>query len=281
MSEDADISLAQLRNIRSTVRPLLFSTGISATPISTWGTCFLIGKNRRVFVVTANHLVGDIRSTDVVVQPFDGSSNRLRLRNGFRWQTDEAGEYDVIVYEVGLSALPKSDFKHSRILCVDDFSSYNWRPLAFTTQFLLMGHPAELNYVDYDASLVKTKQILFPGRYLGPSEGQDTIHRIEVVNPLNIEHFRGMSGAPVVAVEIRLGAAPATRFCGIAITGTRESGTVHFLEASVIASLLDDACAYWDGDHRSQDRPSEIRYPKVQRVELKRIRTPSVSPVPL
>ena len=71
-------------HLRSVARPLLFRTGVPEAPISTWGTCFLVGFEGRVFALTAAHLVGNAHSESILISPIEGSPDWLKLSNGFR-----------------------------------------------------------------------------------------------------------------------------------------------------------------------------------------------------
>lgn len=238
-----------MRNIRSTARPLLFRTGLPDAPIATWGTCFLVGRHGRLFAVTARHLVGDNHSSSVVVLPTSKALQPLPLSRGITKADDDLGSYDVTVYEVSVANMKALVAKQARIVRLDYKSWYGWQPNAFTSLFFLTGYPGELNAVDYDAGLVLSSQVVLAGRYSGPSNIQQTIYSVRMDNPLGLKHFRGLSGSPVFCLETRFCSESVSRFCGIAVMGTAESGTVHFLEASVIVQLLDDAMGVLDGQY--------------------------------
>lgn len=236
-----------MRNIRATARPLLFRTGNADTPISTWGTCFLVGRGGRYFAVTAEHLVKKAHSSSVVILPCPKAEKPLSLSRGFTWAEDSSGAYDAIAYEVSVTNLRTVVAKESRIIRLDYLPTYEWEANAFNAMFFLMGYPGDVNSVDYDKGQVLSSQVVLAGRYDGVSDIQGTIHRLIVENPLELSHFYGLSGSPVMCLTPRFCSEPTMAFCGIAILGTPESGLVHFLESKTIVSLLDHAVEFWDG----------------------------------
>lgn len=228
--------------IRATARPLMFRTGVQEAPITTWGTCFLVGYKTRFFVLTAAHLIGDAHSGSVLISPSDGSTDWLPLSNGYRLighSEEDPSDYDVIAYEVFRKDLPSRVMSKSRILLLESSDVLNWKPTSYVSQFFLFGFPRERSEVDYEAGNVINTQILLAGRYLGMTDMQHTVHGLEVANPLRLSTFAGFSGSPVLSLETRVGARAAVRFCGVAVSGTVESARVHFVESEVIADLLD------------------------------------------
>lgn len=246
VSESA--AMSELIGLRLVSRPLHFHTDIPEAPVSTWGSCFLVGFRGRVFVVTAAHLIKNLDSSFVAVFPHSEATKALRLRNGFKWQRGRMDEYDLIVYEVVLEYLSAEDRARSNVLRLDATEAIVWRANAFTSLFFFSGYPSELNDVDYDEGLINTQQVLMSGQYIGPSVAQPTIHQIKVRNPTKLRAFGGFSGSPVLALDSKLGDRNVISVAGMAIWGSSKSGMVHFIESAVILELLTMAIHYWGGN---------------------------------
>lgn len=101
------------------------------------------------------------------------------------------------------------------------------------------GHPKEINEIDYDFDVANRKQVLLTGKYLGASNWHATLHSLQVDNHLDLTDFGGLSGSPVFSIVDRLASASVTRFCGLAVQDSVQSGLVHFLEAGTIIAMLD------------------------------------------
>lgn len=226
--------------MRSTARPIMFRTGIEDAPISIWGTCFLAGYRRRLFAITAAHIIGNASVSQVVICAAEGSNSALTLVKGYRLEQppDDDYEVDVHVYETTLQGIPQRDRDLGRIINLDRPEVTDWMGRMFTSLFFVCGHPVELNGVNYETKLVETSQVLLAGHYheAGSAPAQ---HVLKVANPLNLEEFRGMSGSPVFSLEARLASEPLLRFCGIALMGGAERGIVRFLAATAILQTLD------------------------------------------
>jgi hypothetical protein len=228
-----------LAKIRAAVRPLVIDTGIPETPLGLWGTCFLAMHNGQLFAVTAAHLVKGNHSGEVRILGSDDSNRRIPLSAGIGVLSDPTDDdVDVIVYPATLVGLSRREVRHAHIINLDVPELRRWNARAYESQFTIIGYPRELSEVDYDAGRVSAGQVLLTGSYLGPAQGRGTVHRLRVNNPLELDAFAGFSGSPVFSVEHQLAADAIIRFCGVAVTGTRSSEYMHFVEAAALMRLM-------------------------------------------
>ena len=231
---------SMLRRIRNAAKPVYMRVNNDETPIASIGTCFLVGYKRRVFALTAGHLVKNAPAQDILISPVDGQSDWLPLSNGYRFNEERLSttdEYDAIAYEVLLDEVSDRNKKGANVLNLDALIQEDWRLNCYTSPMMLFGYPRERAIVDYDSITAKHSQFFLAGRYV-ESHRQPTLHILAVTNPLRLESFAGLSGSPVFIQHGRIGSSEVVSFCGLAITGTATSGLVHFLEASVIVELL-------------------------------------------
>ena len=202
-----------LLHVRATARPLFFSSDDPGIPFGGVGTCFVVAYCGQIFVITANHLIKETHSKNVMVFPFDGAERPMKLSNGYRSEhstDDDPSDYDIIIYKATLNALPGENYDAARAIRLDAPSSYRWTDTSYTAQFFLFGYPREINGIDYESSVVDRYQVLLPGKYLGASNWQATVHTLQIDNHLALTDFGGFSGSPVFSTIDRLGGTPAT-----------------------------------------------------------------------
>ena len=105
-----------LLHVRATARPLFFRSDDPETPLGGVGTCFVVAYRGQIFVITANHLIKETHSQNVMVFPFDGAKRPMKLSNGYRSEqstNDDPSDYDIIMYKATLNALPGRKLQRS------------------------------------------------------------------------------------------------------------------------------------------------------------------------
>jgi hypothetical protein len=232
--------------IRHCVRPVIFLTGIPATPYSTAGTAFLVGFGHSVLIITAKHVLQNYPPEKLIVYPSNKSKKHIRIIDWWDVHKDSsAPDYsDIIVLKADMDSMPKKDRVDGQLLFLSPSSSTEWFDSRFTASYFLCGHPHEINEVDYDATQINTGQVLLPAKFVGPSKSAGC-YALRTENPLNISSFNGLSGSPVFCYQnaFPLSLAPTTspKFCGMVLRGGAEAGIVHFLSADVIVNVLQEA----------------------------------------
>lgn len=241
----SDSLTTELSRLREAVRPLLIDSGVPDAPVGLWGTCFLVNFHARIFAVTAKHLVRNNHSGEIRLLISSKSRQRISLSQGIGAHSDNPGdEADLIVFPASTVGLSRKEMKLGRIFNLDRLGAQDWRPLAETSQFVVIGYPREHSEVDYDRGVARSGQVLISGWYVGPVSGSSCLHRIAVQNLLGLSEFAGFSGGPVFAVEHHIGALPTFRFAGVAVAGTASSESMQFVDAGKLAELIHSAISH-------------------------------------
>ena len=185
--------------------------------------------------MTAKHVVATYPPERLRVYQTDSARSPLTIRDFYRINAGEPdGETeDLLVFEVDVSA------KASSCIAIDSVPNA-WHEFAHTAQYFLIGYPEPKTYVDYDASVIHSGQVLLAGRYGKPASGAPYCHELSVENPLLLSTFSGFSGGPVFSLSERLAAPPVLRLCGMALQGTPQSGVVRFLDCTVLQAAMDE-----------------------------------------
>jgi hypothetical protein len=199
----------------------------------------------QLFAVTAAHLVKANHSGAIRLLASDGSMQRIPLSQGIGVLADVPDdEVDLIVYPASIVGIRRREVRRAQIINLDSPSVMNWLDSAQVSQFVVIGYPREHSEVDYEVGRASAGQVLVTGHYKGPVVGSNTMHGLEIANPLELVQFAGFSGAPVFAVEHRLAAEPVFRFAGVAVTGSASSKVMHFTAAATLADLLTTAIGH-------------------------------------
>lgn len=255
-SAHEDPALAALRNIRATARALVIK--IPGIPPGICGSCFAVGYRKRLFIVTAAHLTRKNFSHHLKVSAVGDLRKSFELGAGvIASPPDNSYAVDVIVYPTGLGGFDRATLATARIINLDGPSVTAWQAGAYVSDFLVVGFPRPLNEVDYDRELVKTAQVMLPGRYEGITRADGHVHLLRVENPHSLREFAGFSGGPVFSVEYHIGAPPSQRFCGLAITGSAPNGIVHFVDAEAVRFVMDTAIEHLAGERTVRGPPPE------------------------
>lgn len=224
-------------NLKSCVLPVVFETGLEIAPHSVFGSCFLIGYQGRVFVITARHILrpdGDL-SPMCVRSP---SGRLLPLKDVyFAPASDVPDDFaDLAIVEVDMKLLDE-DMGQTRILPLQR-DDEDWLPWRFVSRFVVLGFPNEHTFVDYETGEVVEGLVELVGGYNKPAQST-YLHELAVKNPPSLESYSGFSGAPVLILKRSVGAPIVPMLCGVAVQGTASSKTVRFIERSILVSLLD------------------------------------------
>lgn len=230
------------QNLQSCVLPVVFETGIETAPYSVFGSCFLIGYQGRVFVITARHVL----RPDSVMSPMcvrSPSGRLLPLKDVFFAPISKVPDdfADLVIVEIDMTLLA-GDMGQTRILPLrrDD---EDWLPLRFVSRFAVLGFPNEHTFVDYENGEVVEGLVELVGGYNVPAESK-YLHEIAIESPPPLESYSGFSGAPVIMLKRSVGAQIVPILCGIAIQGTAVSQTVRFIERSILLSMLDEKLGF-------------------------------------
>jgi len=225
--EDSDLPLrampaAALQRLAASVQPVVFETGISAAPYSTIGTAFYVGSAGRAFAVMARHTLRPDSLHPVCLFPADGSRRLLPLTNVFYVPAEI--DMDVAMSDGELGQALLLDMK----LAVPES-----RPPLSRSSLVVVGYPAQLSSIDYEAEEIRNERIALSGRYAGVTSTH-YVHQMTVVGEHHLDSFSGLSGGPVFGWHEGYGGQGRVFLCGMAIQGTAASGLVRFVDAEII-----------------------------------------------
>jgi hypothetical protein len=91
--------------------------------------------------------------------------------------------------------------------------------------------------VDYENSVIRTKEFATDGFYDGPAEGKGC-SRIRFIKLEGIESLDGLSGSPVFNLNEVEDKQYSHFFAGVFIRGTKESLLGRFINAEVVYAAL-------------------------------------------
>lgn len=225
-------------NLALAVHPLVFETGIAEAAHSIAGTGFLVGYCRRVFLVTARHV---LRPDEVyplcILSP---AGHVLPLKDVYFVPVDAVDEdfTDLAVVELDLQKL---QIKHydTRLIPMESVTG-DWRQAAHDTGCFLLGFPKQHSWVDYETGEVQMGLVKLAGRYQGAALAH-SLHEFKVENP-PLDDYSGFSGSPVFCQRIATNGSYVPVLCGMVVQGSPISRIVRFIETSVICDMLALKC---------------------------------------
>lgn len=235
--------LDDLDRLRVAARPVVFAVDNDEAPFSVKGTAFLVWFYRRIFVITARHVVQGNSPQRLLIYPTPTSPRPLRIVHS--WSVEEGGEQtdgsDIHISLADADHLPKSVRREMFMIDLTPSVRVVWKENRFNSSFFLFGYPAHTTYADYDAGKVMMGQTFFEGRYERVSSHDDSCHEISLKNPHKIPSFDGLSGSPVFSLPASIACSHHPAFCGIAIRGGVEAKSLHFVDSFSLRLALIDA----------------------------------------
>lgn len=218
------------------VRPLVAETGIEEVPHRVWASSFLVGLNRRCFLVTTRH--GLRPYEDLSPLCVAGPKGRLfELIDVFYMPLEAYGEdhFDIAVIELNLQKLGR-DLGETPILPLDH-SERDWMSYREISPFRVLGFPNDHTYMDYDRGEVVEGLVTLEANYIGPAQSP-WIHQLTVPNPPPLSTFSGFSGGPVFAISRSLGKPAVPVFAGMALQGSIQSRIVRFVVRERVEDMV-------------------------------------------
>lgn len=227
-----------LAKLARSVQPLVFETGIEATPYSVLGTAFLVGYEGSPYVLTARHSLNPENIGPICIFPSDTSQHIIPLKDVFFVPREEFSEdfVDLAVMTIDVSRITQEDVAQATLIDLARASG-NWIADSQNAEFVILGYPADHSFVDYDNQMLRTDRVTLHAKYVGPSISPH-LYEVEISEPHELTTFNGFSGSPIFAWAPRPGVPTAPALCGMAIRGSSESGRIHFLDRSVLFDAL-------------------------------------------
>ena len=225
------------------VQPLVFETGVEeALYSSTRGTVFLVGYERRSYVLTARHALQPNNPMPICVFASDTSDKLVPLGKAFYVPPSPDGYdfEDLSVIDIDPRWITHPDVAGAKLINLD-LSCGKWEECAHEAQFFILGYHEERSFLNYEPLEFRADRVILLGRYAGPSTLQHH-HVLSVLDNLSLTTFSGLSGAPVFAwIELPM-QRPTPVLCGMVLRGSPQSGLIHFLDRDVLLDALNAKC---------------------------------------
>lgn len=226
--------------LRRMARQLVYRTGYQETPISLGGTYFLLEYQRRLFAITARHVVSNIDPEELLLAINDTSLVSARILRQFNPADEDSGDVDLVVYLLDIRHLIAKHRSQVQALELST-SDTDWLPLRYESTYFFFGFPLAHSSVDYGRNTTQAlaQQHFFVAKYRGVS-GLAHCHALQLVDTNGMGDLNGMSGSPVFAHQAAIGVATLPRFAGILLRGSATGGIVHFLNSQAIMTTLEE-----------------------------------------
>ena len=242
--EDRDLPLremppAAMQRLAASVQPMVFETGAPAAPYSTIGTAFYVGCGGRTFAVTARHTLRPDSLHPVCLFPADGSRRLLPLTNVFYVPAELEGEetLDLAIVEIDMD-VAKSDSELGQTLLIDmELAVPVSRPPLSRSSLVVVGYPAQLSSIDYEAEEIQNERFALRGQYVGVTSTH-YLHEMRVLDEHRLDSFSGLSGAPVFGWHESDSDKGRVFLCGMAVQGTVTSGLIRFMDAEIVVQAI-------------------------------------------
>lgn len=242
----------KVKELGDCVRPIVFENDeFDDYPYTVGGTCFLIEYDRKIFAVTAKHVLKNLnyKPEEVRVPPYvEGMTHFLPICKSYAnsiYETEGEDYADIILLEIARDKL-HSGWKSRLKPYVYEINSI--APLDFQAnpKLLIKGFPKKIpgqNYVDHDEKHMQFKALTITGNYLGESKDSKGCHQFKFDDLTDVvPSSDGMSGSPLFRVS-QNNKESIARLAGMYIRGDDEKNTGLFISSNIIKKMLHKACS--------------------------------------
>jgi hypothetical protein len=215
-------------------KPLMFENNDAEFPLSIHGTCFLARSESRYYVITAKHCLNGFSYESVRIRIIPGELEFLSLKTVTMPRETGWDFSDLAFFEIRHERLSPTVLGSKNFLCLDDRDA---RGVDKDEILAVVGHPSEINTIDYENIDIRTQGFSADGRYAGPAEDKFcSIIRFNKLSP--IKDMDGLSGSPVLAFREIREKEYTHHFAGVLIRGSTASGTGRFINSSIVIQAL-------------------------------------------
>jgi hypothetical protein len=227
----------KIADLMKCAKPLIFENKDEEFTYSFAGTCFLASFESRHYAITARHCIQshNYKSARIRLEP--GNLTFLQMVGVYYPNGKDYDLYDLAAYEIDSRGIPSAEVVRAHFL---DLDYYSKMPVDFLTSdsiLALRGCPSEINQVDYEDNVIRTKEFATDGFYDGPAE-EKGCSRIRFINLESIESLDGLSGSPVFNLNEIEEKQYSHFFAGVFIRGTKGSLLGRFINAEVVYAFL-------------------------------------------
>lgn len=226
-----------LDDTRFIVRPVFASVDDSRYPLIFKGSCFVVVFRGDAWIVTADHVVQQLRVTpDRVRVPVELTAGR-RLHffdtRSVLWPEDRDRE-DTAWLDLNMIRIERGQ----RPFAFVDLDKEEVAPLetaTFDDAVRVHGYPASLDSgIDYERQHVALESFGVDGAYWGLTSSR-FLHAAIFTHFGKVRSLDGMSGGPVFFAKH---GATRFHFAGVVVRGSVESKRIHFIDARVLIKTL-------------------------------------------
>jgi hypothetical protein len=215
-------------------KPLMFENNDAEFPLSIHGTCFLARFESRYYAITAKHCLNSFSYESFRIRIIPGELEFLSLKT-LTWPRDTGLDFlDLAFFEIRHDRLSPIVLASKHFLGLCD---HDGRDAHKDEILAVVGHPSELNTINYENIDVRTQGFSADGRYAGPAEDKFCSKiRFNKLSP--IKDMDGLSGSPVLAFREIREKEYTHHFAGVLIRGSTASGTGRFINSSIVIQAL-------------------------------------------
>lgn len=220
-------------------RPLYFDNENEEFPYSCVGTCFIVKYRRKLWVLTAKHvLVNSEYQVSQAMVPYSlGGEHFIPIKgaNSFDDIPNYKEATDIIVFEIDEDRLDRTRLDPSTVYDLDD--EPETLPPLHGYSIVVHGFPDELNEVSYEEQTMYRQRLsIFAS---DPQRSCITgCVRVELLSDGDIANARGFSGGPVFLVSRQTNTNTPERLLGVIVNGSAGSRVLHFLNIVVFKNLV-------------------------------------------
>lgn len=225
-------------------RPVLFEQADSSFPYWGKGSSLLIANSRAYYWITAAHVLSNMGGTaqSLRIFPSDHSKISLPFNEQYTIPTDlctDEDYKDIFALRIALDRFERSgdapliaqDIEQGLLIAEE---------LSQGDELWVIGYPSESNFIDYDASKIKTTRSVIKGIYQGLST-VNHCHEMKITGSIKLSSFDGLSGSPVFYLRSKIVGNVEQLFpmlVGMILQGTASSSIARFVSSNVIANLI-------------------------------------------
>jgi hypothetical protein len=223
-----------VKELLNCAKPVMFANNDAEYPISMRGTCFLARFNSRYYAITAKHCLNGFSYESVRIRVIPGELEFLPLKTVTVPRETDFDFSDLAFFEIQNDRLPLAVLDSNNFLSLDNYAEHS---VDEDEILVVVGHPSEINRIEYENVDIYTQGFSPDGRYAGPAEDK-FCSKIRFNNLSPLQHLDGLSGAPVLAFKEIEEKVYSYRFAGVLIRATRASGMGRFINAAVVIEAL-------------------------------------------
>lgn len=228
-----------VKELLNCAKPLMFANNDAKYPLSMRGTCFLARFESRYYAITAKHCLNGFPYESVRIRIIPGELEFLSLKTVTVPRETGWDFSDLAFFEIRHDRLSPTVLGSKHFLNLDDRDA---RGVDKDEILAVVGHPWEINTIDYENIDICTQGFSADGRYAGPAEDKFcSIIRFNKLSP--IKDMDGLSGSPVLAFREIREAIYTHHFAGVLIRGSTASGTGRFINSAIVIQALNHLSA--------------------------------------